>query len=238
MSQGADASWRPDPAGRHQYRYWDGSGWTDQVSDDGIISTDPYDGAVSGASGPATFASSAASAPGASGPAPSAGSNRVGFIIGGILVLALVAGGIFLFASNDDEVGTSELAEAFEASGIPEDEAQCLAEELDGVFSEDRIRELEDADAAFTAEESQAMFEAGSECGSFGAVDPGDVGSSSGDAYGDNPELDALWDSCEGGDETACDDLYWESGVGTEYEEFGRTCGGRRDEGIGGSCAG
>lgn len=27
--------WRPDPAGRYQYRYRDGDKWTDQVSDDG-----------------------------------------------------------------------------------------------------------------------------------------------------------------------------------------------------------
>src|SRR3954452_18153057 len=31
---GADgtASWNADPTGRYQYRYWDGSAWTDQVS--------------------------------------------------------------------------------------------------------------------------------------------------------------------------------------------------------------
>jgi uncharacterized RDD family membrane protein YckC len=33
--------WAADPTGRHQYRYWDGSGWTDQVSDNGSVSTDP-----------------------------------------------------------------------------------------------------------------------------------------------------------------------------------------------------
>ena len=35
------AGWHPDPFGRYQYRYWDGSGWTDQVSRDGIQATDP-----------------------------------------------------------------------------------------------------------------------------------------------------------------------------------------------------
>ncbi|MXZ76797.1 MAG: RDD family protein [Acidimicrobiia bacterium] len=30
------SSWEPDPTGRHQYRWWDGEQWTDQVSDDGI----------------------------------------------------------------------------------------------------------------------------------------------------------------------------------------------------------
>jgi uncharacterized RDD family membrane protein YckC len=33
--------WAPDPLGRHQYRYWDGSQWTEHVSDDGRVGTDP-----------------------------------------------------------------------------------------------------------------------------------------------------------------------------------------------------
>ncbi|WP_420619590.1 RDD family protein [Candidatus Poriferisocius sp.] len=35
------SSWDPDPTGRHQYRWWDGEEWTDQVADDGIQSVDP-----------------------------------------------------------------------------------------------------------------------------------------------------------------------------------------------------
>jgi Protein of unknown function (DUF2510) len=33
--------WQPDPSGRHEYRYWDGSAWTDDVSDAGATSLDP-----------------------------------------------------------------------------------------------------------------------------------------------------------------------------------------------------
>lgn len=33
--------WHPDPTGRHQQRWWDGSAWTDQVADNGAVSTDP-----------------------------------------------------------------------------------------------------------------------------------------------------------------------------------------------------
>ena len=33
--------WYPDPSGRHDQRYWDGTRWTDQVSDDGRQSVDP-----------------------------------------------------------------------------------------------------------------------------------------------------------------------------------------------------
>ena len=33
--------WRADPTGRHQYRWWDGTSWTDNVSNDGVNSVDP-----------------------------------------------------------------------------------------------------------------------------------------------------------------------------------------------------
>lgn len=35
------AGWQPDPRGRHEYRYWDGTRWTDHVSDQGQVSSDP-----------------------------------------------------------------------------------------------------------------------------------------------------------------------------------------------------
>ena len=38
---GPPAGWHPDPSGRHEYRYWDGVTWTDQVSDAGAVSADP-----------------------------------------------------------------------------------------------------------------------------------------------------------------------------------------------------
>lgn len=37
----APAGWHADPTGRHGHRYHDGSDWTDQVSNDGVASTDP-----------------------------------------------------------------------------------------------------------------------------------------------------------------------------------------------------
>jgi hypothetical protein len=35
------ARWTDDPTGRHQLRYWDGTAWTDHVSDNGQTSRDP-----------------------------------------------------------------------------------------------------------------------------------------------------------------------------------------------------
>jgi Protein of unknown function (DUF2510) len=39
----ADAGWKQDPNGRHEWRYFDGVAWTDKVSDAGTTSSDPYD---------------------------------------------------------------------------------------------------------------------------------------------------------------------------------------------------
>ncbi|MEE6271867.1 hypothetical protein V2J56_00725 [Georgenia sp. MJ206] len=53
------------------------------------------------------------------------------------------------------------------------------------------------------------------------------LGSLGPQGYGDDAELDRLWDACEQGDGVACDDLYRDSPLGSEYEEFGDTCGYR-----------
>lgn len=50
-----------------------------------------------------------------------------------------------------------------------------------------------------------------------------------GDSYGDDAALDALWDACENEDWEACDSLFMQAPVGSEYEDFGDTCGNRTD---------
>lgn len=45
--------------------------------------------------------------------------------------------------------------------------------------------------------------------------------------YGTDPALDRLADDCEDGDFGACDDLYQQSALGSTYETYGDTCGGR-----------
>mgnify|MGYP003336521020 CR=1 FL=1 len=37
-----EPSWQPDPTERHQYRWWDGKGWTDIVADNGEEYVDPH----------------------------------------------------------------------------------------------------------------------------------------------------------------------------------------------------
>jgi hypothetical protein len=38
---GRPSGWLPDPTGRHEYRYWNGTSWTRHVADKGVRSTDP-----------------------------------------------------------------------------------------------------------------------------------------------------------------------------------------------------
>jgi hypothetical protein len=116
--------------------------------------------------------------------------------------------------------------------GLEEAEAQCVASGLieslgaeamtilasaarDGSGDVDKLddemrRVAEDCDV------SSDVFD-----DSFGSVD------SDANAYGDDPQLDALYDDCAAGDATACDDLYVQSTPGSEYEQFAGTCGDR-----------
>jgi len=36
--------WAPDPSGRHELRYWNGTAWSEHVSDRGVVGTDPFVG--------------------------------------------------------------------------------------------------------------------------------------------------------------------------------------------------
>lgn len=228
-------SWQPDPFGRHQHRWWDGTSWTDQVSDDGVTSVDPPGDAAPGAgTPPAEAPPTGTPGPGAAAtPASGGSSNVVGFAIGAVVLLVLLAGAAYLLLGGDDDgPSAAELADVFEEDGMDRESAECMGRELEGVFSADRIRELErDSDATPTMEESTAILSATGECMDGFDFDSDDIASEEGDTYGDNPVLDALWDACEGGDGEACDDLYFQSPGGSAYEEFGDTCGGRFEGG-------
>ncbi len=46
---------------------------------------------------------------------------------------------------------------------------------------------------------------------------------------GDDPQLDRLWQECADGSGAACDELFAQSPIGSEYEQFGVTCGDRNE---------
>ena len=107
--------------------------------------------------------------------------------------------------------------------GLSGSDTDCIAEAMVGEFGPDA------ADIAYsglTIDSNDAVRTAAETCG----VDPATFENllpQLGDSYGDNEVLDALYDVCATGDGAACDSLFLQSQVGTEYETFGFTCGGR-----------
>ena len=61
------AAWHPDPLGRHEHRYWDGTRWTEHVADGGRSGYDPIEAPPTDST--AEAAQSAASAGAANDPA-------------------------------------------------------------------------------------------------------------------------------------------------------------------------
>lgn len=43
-------------------------------------------------------------------------------------------------------------------------------------------------------------------------------------SYGDDPSFDMMWDLCAQGDGITCDDLFFQTPIGSAYEAFGRVC--------------
>ncbi len=120
------AAWGIDPTGHHEYRYWDGSVWTEHVADQGTTSSDPVPEtgaaqhpapAAAVVAAPSVPASSAAASagpavaadPGTTDvvPAPEDASKGPSKLVIGVLaavIVVLVAVGIFGFTrtASDD----------------------------------------------------------------------------------------------------------------------------------------
>lgn len=177
-------SWQPDPFGRHQYRYWNGTEWTDQVSDDGVVSSDPATAEGAGATTPGvptepdptqvggwgaapadpTISQPAAVAPAASpATATSSSGNKPALILGGVLLVALLgAGGWLLFGGSDDDDGPdrASLISALRDQGLSGEEATCVLDEV----GEDVVHELDTNPDGASAAEVAAFNTAIAEC--------------------------------------------------------------------------
>lgn len=95
--------------------------------------------------------------------------------------------------------------------------ADAAVDEIDGIGSLDDDVIGESSESGMDAETHSCDDDAS-------AQDPGD-----------NDGCDALYDACEEGDMHACNDLYFAASIGSQYEEFGGTCGDRIQSGIAGS---
>ncbi len=96
--------WFPDPSGRHQFRWWDGAAFSDQVADGGVVGTDDGSGPVTALGGGQIRPGPAAGPVDASGfvVVSSSGPPRWVYVAGGVGALALIGAGLFLVLGADD----------------------------------------------------------------------------------------------------------------------------------------
>jgi hypothetical protein len=107
------SGWYADPSGRHTYRYWGGSAWSNQVSDGGTAGVDPIDLDEATTSTPPAPGTQAPGMHAADGPpAPSVevsqrsggpGAGILGVLIGAIIVIVI----LFVWFNDADEDGTT-----------------------------------------------------------------------------------------------------------------------------------
>ena len=195
------ARWQPDPTGRHDHRYWDGTRWTDDVADAGVASTDPVEPAAEAVSpdaptvvtpvpaddtapyptaAPPPFPAPPPYAPPppiATGGAAGGGSSKRRLLIGGAILaaVALVVIAIVAFAGDDDEP-TTPLADESPETTIDEGDVDTgeLPEDLGDI---DDLEDMEDAlvetyeDMGLSEEQAECLVDRLSEL-----VDDDDLG--------------------------------------------------------------
>lgn len=99
--------------------------------------------------------------------------------------------------------------------------------EESGTFSSFAIPESEPDFESDFGSDFDSDFGVGSGCGSVPSAE----------RFGDDPACDELWLDCEAGDYGACDSLYLFTPIGSQYEDFGATCGQREvDWAFAGDC--
>jgi hypothetical protein len=121
------AGWNPDPTGRHEYRYWDGTTWTDDVSDNGVTTVDPVDAAPPAdptlAQGAPQFGQQPGGYPaqpgydpyGSSGAVPPAQPAKsgpsTGLVVGlAVVAVALIVGLVVVLTGGDDDGDQENIA--------------------------------------------------------------------------------------------------------------------------------
>ena len=147
--------WNPDPTGRHEYRYWDGAVWSDDVSDQGVTSVDPMVQAPAPSAAPAAAPQYGVPSggypaqggyPGQGGydsygghPAPAPGPAKrsgpsIGLIVGGAAAaVAVIAGIAFAVVSSQDD-GEDEP----DSDGVVELIAEGMEQQAGGLITSEQ----------------------------------------------------------------------------------------------------
>jgi len=92
--------WHPDPYGRHQHRFWDGTAWTGRVANAGVESSDPLPATAP----PDTFGTDA---PAVAPPSSGSGGRRALAIGTTALVAAAIVVAVVLLVGGNDKKGPS-----------------------------------------------------------------------------------------------------------------------------------
>jgi hypothetical protein len=116
MSQ--PSGWYADPSGRHTYRYWSGSRWSNQVSDGGTAGVDPIDldeptattPPAPGTQAPGFQAADRPASPGVEVTQRSGGTGAgiIGVLVGAIIVIVV----IIVLVNNAGDDGTAPATDA------------------------------------------------------------------------------------------------------------------------------
>ncbi len=110
--------------------------------------------------------------------------------------------------------------------GIEPDVTDCVLELAERRFRSGPLGDLAREELVTSCRAAQEVL-SGVAAGPGSAEDAGDLAFTGPNTYGDDRELDLLWDRCEDGDGAACDELFERSPVGSGYEAFGVSCGDR-----------
>ena len=142
---------------------------------------------------------------------------------------------------GDLDIGASQiLADDLSA----EQDGEVLAATLECVEDLATVEGFVDSFIAGAAEEGTDLTRDEARC-AIRALDADDrdaailecLGDRAGEGdFGDDPVLDLLVEQCRRGNNQACDELHLTSPIGSEYEDYGRTCGGRAPDGALPSC--
>jgi hypothetical protein len=157
------------------------------------------------------------------------------WLLGTLFAIAVLV----LGACSNDGLDRADAVARVVADGggrIDEQQATCF---VDRVLDELGSGPLQ-PDAPRTAEQEARLTSIRVDCIGIATVGSGpdlDAGGVAPEASlpgpqvkGDSPELDALWDRCAEGYGQACDELFAEAVLGSEYESFAASCGGRTRE--------
>lgn len=213
----ADPSWYPDPTGRFELRYFDGVQWTAHVATGGVTNTDPLPEQQAPVVA-STQTDAPMSWPDVQGPGHQPGTGQPS------------PHGSY---PPQDVWQPSEPASSGQRQGALGLLAALTAIVLlvaGGLYL--LIAGRDDATPASTAaststtmatapSSSTAMPAAGLPAPTDPRVEIPE--------YGSDPEFDGLADGCQGGDMGACDTLYRDSALGSGYEAYGDSCGGRNE---------